>query len=69
MKMIGKPADNVSKAKDPEAAKGVVREEGMELSDAEVDQVSGGVDWKPVTLVYDSDPPPAGKETTGGNTY
>ena len=36
MKLIGKLADNVSKAKDPEEAKGIIRDAGMELSDEEI---------------------------------
>ena len=36
VKLIGKLADNVSKAKDPEEAKGIIRDAGMELSDEEI---------------------------------
>jgi len=42
MKLIGKLADNVSKAKDTEEAKGIIRDAGMELTDEEMEQVSGG---------------------------
>ena len=43
MKRIGKPADSVSKAKDPEEANSIIRDAGMELSDEEMAQVSGGM--------------------------
>ena len=43
MKLIGKLADNVSKAKNPEEAKSIIRNAGMELSDEEMAQVSGGM--------------------------
>ena len=43
MKLIGKLSDSVSKAKNPEEAKSIVRSAGMELSDEEMVQVFGGV--------------------------
>ena len=43
MKLIGKLADNVNKAKNPEEAKGIIRDAGMELSDEEMGQVFGGM--------------------------
>ena len=42
LKPIGKPADNVSKAKNPEEAKGIIRGADMELSDEEMGQAAGG---------------------------
>ena len=56
MKPIGKPADNVSKAKNQEDAKGIIRNAGMELSDEEMGQVAGGslvtLNAAPGTLYY-----------------
>ena len=43
MKLIGKLADDVNKAKDPEEAKSIIRNAGMELSDEEMGQVFGGM--------------------------
>ena len=42
MKLIGKLAENVSKAKNREEARELIRSAGMELSDDEMAQVTGG---------------------------
>ena len=43
MKLIGKLADDVSRAKGTEEAKGIIRNAGMELSDEEIGQLFGGM--------------------------
>lgn len=42
MKLIGKLAENVSNAKSREEARELIRSAGMELSDDEMAQVTGG---------------------------
>ena len=43
MKLIGKLKENVDKADDKEQAKGLIAEAGMELTDDELNIVTGGV--------------------------
>ncbi len=42
MKLVGKLNEKVSKAKSNEEAKELIKEAGMELTDEELEQVSGG---------------------------
>ncbi|MCR5235249.1 MAG: bacteriocin [Lachnospiraceae bacterium] len=42
MKLVGKLNEKVSKAKSNEEAKEIIKEAGMELTDEELEQVSGG---------------------------
>ena len=43
MKLVGKLADDVSKTNNPEEAKNIIRDAGMELTDEEMEQVTGGL--------------------------
>ena len=42
MKLVGDLKDKVEKAENQEAAKEIIKEAGMELTDEEMDQVAGG---------------------------
>ena len=44
MKLVGDLKDKVEKAENQEAAKEIIKEAGMELTDEEMDQVAGGID-------------------------
>lgn len=51
MKLIGNLKEQVGKAKTKEEAKGIIAEAGMELTEDELDQVSGGKE----TIVLDDE--------------
>ena len=42
MKLVGDLKDKVEKAENQEAAKEIIKEAGMDLTDEEMDQVAGG---------------------------
>ena len=42
MKLVGELKDKVEKAENQEEAEEIIKEAGMELTDDELDQVSGG---------------------------
>ena len=42
MELVGELKDKVENAKSQEEAKEIIKEAGMELTDEEIDQVSGG---------------------------
>ncbi len=44
MKLVGELNEKVSKAKSNEEAKELIKNAGMELTDEELEQVSGGLD-------------------------
>ena len=50
MKLVGKLKDSVKKAESKEQAKELIADAGMELTDEEMDQVSGGggIGWKEI---------------------
>ena len=48
MKLVGKLKDSVKKAEAKEQAKELIADAGMELTDEEMDQVSGGLAYKAV---------------------
>ena len=50
MKLTGKLKENVEKAENKEQAKELIADAGMELTDEEMDQVSGGggIGWKEI---------------------
>ncbi|MBO6137091.1 MAG: bacteriocin [Lachnospiraceae bacterium] len=43
MKLIGELKDKVEKAENQEEAKKIIKDAGMELTDEEMDQVTGGI--------------------------
>lgn len=51
MKLTGNLKEQVGKAKTKEEAKGIIAEAGMELTEDELDQVSGGKE----TIVLDDE--------------
>ena len=53
MKLIGKLKENVAKAENKEQAKDLIAKAGMELTDEEVDQVSGGAIGNGNGYIYD----------------
>ena len=46
MKLVGKLKESVAKAENKEQAKEAIKQAGMELTDEEMDQVSGGLAYK-----------------------
>ena len=44
MKLVGELKDKVEKAENQEEAKKIIKDAGLELTDAELDQVAGGYD-------------------------
>ena len=42
MKLVGELKDKVERAENPEEAKKIIEEAGMELTDEEMNQVAGG---------------------------
>ena len=50
MKLTGKLKENIEKAESKEQAKDLIAEAGTELTDEEMDQVSGGggIGWKEI---------------------
>ena len=45
MKLVGDLKDKVEKAENQEAAKEIIKEAGMDLTDEEMDQVAGGYNY------------------------
>lgn len=45
MKLVGDLKDKVEKAENQEAAKEIIKEAGMDLTDEEMDQVAGGSNY------------------------